>query len=269
MNAKNLIGLILTLSIFVVPGCGGGGGGGEDPNAPAILSLTASKSVALANGSDAITIQADVKKADAASAVADGTIVTFSVPDSAGALSASTAATSNGLASVTLTHPPVSGANFQATTVAGAAGSASGTATVKFINQPASADVFIAFKQPVTNLAALKFNLVNTDGATFDSGAQQLVAINAASGSLVAGNFIFGAKTTEIGLVNGGANGFITGTDPIIKVSYAIGSVSSLPTFSVDTDPVKFTAAEFSGGPTSPAVTASNIAVTVTFDTEK
>ena len=95
MSIKYFIGIVVIIATAALTGCGGGGGGGDsaDPNAPATIDMTASKNVALANGSDTVTIQAAVKKADGSS-VADGTIVTFSVATAT--LSAPTAATTHG-----------------------------------------------------------------------------------------------------------------------------------------------------------------------------
>lgn len=267
MRMRNLISLVLCLAAAALSGCGGGGGGGAaaDPNAPAAVRLTVSKAVALADGSDAVTVQADIKKADG-SAAADGTPVTFSVPDNSGTLSASSKTTTSGLASVTITRAPISGANNQAVTVTGTAGSVSGTAGVKFINQPTSVDVSIAFDQAVTDLAALSFKLNSTTGVTFDNAAQPISALNSATGSLVVGNFSTAANSNTIGLVN--ANGFNTGTATIVKATYAIGAGSSLPAFSIDPTPASLSATSTTGGATTPAVTAADMVVTVTFNTE-
>jgi len=261
MNKKYIIGIMLLLAAAALTGCGGGGDS-ADPNGPADITMTASRAMALANSSDAVTIQAAVRKADGSS-VADGTIVTFSVDTAT--LSSPTATTTNGTAAVSMTCAPVPGANFTAVVTA-AAGNASRTSNVKFINQPSSVDVSVRFNVAVTNLAALQFKLISAEGATFDNNAQLVSRINnaaAGSTSIILAGFDPAAKTLTVGLANPG--GFNTGTTPIIKATYAIAAGSGLPTFSVDA--AGFTATD----PQSvaiPQVTSAALVVTTVFDTE-
>jgi hypothetical protein len=258
------VGLIVFLAL-VLPGCSSDGNGGVviDPNAPAAVSVTSSKPVALADNIDSVEIVAEVKRLDG-NAVADGKVVTFATTDPDGSLSAASATTVGGLATVNLTHAPIVVGTNQTTTVTCTAGVVSGSTDVKFITQPASVDVFIAFDQAVTDLAALQFVLNNTAGAAFDNGAQLISAINAAeTGSVVAANFN-GVDSNNIALIN--AAGFNTGTLPIIQATYAVSA--GLPTFSIDQTPENFIATEPGLGPTTPPVTAANLVVTVTYDTE-
>lgn len=263
--------IVLCLSLSILSGCGGGGGSGAPADTPAsevaAVTLTASKSLVLADGTDAVTIGADVRKADG-TAVADGTSVAFSVPENSGILSAASASTTNGFATVTLTLAPISGQNNRTLTVRGTSGSITGVKDVKFINQPASADVLIAFDQAVTNLAALNFKLNSSAGASFNNSTQPVLAINGAIGSLVVGNFDGAVSSTNIGLVNGGAGGCNTGTAPIIKATFAVAPGTGLPLFTVDLTPATFTATDPLNGAVTPQVTAANTVVTVVFDTE-
>jgi hypothetical protein len=234
-----------------------------NPNAPTAVSVTSSKAVVLADGTDSTVISATVLKSNG-TAVADGTTVTFVTTDPDGNLSASSATTTGGVATVSLTHAPILGANNQTTSVTGRAGTASDSIVVKFINQPASVEVLIAFDPAVTNLAALQFVLKNTAGATFNVVAQPISAINAAAGSLVAANFA--ADSNTIGLTN--ASGFDTGTTPFIRITYDIVAGAGLPEFSVDAAAEGFIATNPSLGPTTPPVTAANLVVSATFDTD-
>jgi hypothetical protein len=262
MKRIALISLILILAVSALSACGSRSGGGADPNAPASVNVIPSKTVALATGSDVVTVQADVRKADG-TAVADGTVVSFSV--STAVLSAPSAATTNGLASVTMTCAAVPGANNYTAVVTAAAGDASGTKDVKFINQPVSVDVSIAFDQPVTNLAALQLKLNNGAGAAFNNADPQLIsAVNAATGSTVVGNFV-AANNNTIGLIN--AAGFNTGTTSIIKATYSVAAGAGLPAFSVDAA-ATFTATDKDGNATAPQVSSANVVVTTKFDTE-
>jgi hypothetical protein len=257
------VGLIVFLAL-ALPGCSSDGNGGVviNPNEPAAVSVTSSKAVALADNNDSVEIVADVKKLDG-NAVADGRVVTFVITDPDGNLSASSATTVGGLATVSLTHAPIVVGTNQTTTVTCTAGLVSGSTDVKFINQPASVDVFIAFDQAVTDLAALQFVLNNTVGAAFDNGAQLISAVDAAAGSVVAANFN-GVDSNNVALINGA--GFNTGTLPIIQATYAV--TTGLPAFSIDQTPANFIATEPGLGPTTPPVTAANLVVTVTYDTE-
>lgn len=262
---------LLLISLAVSAGCGSGGGGNGggtiDPNAPAVINVTASKPVALANTRDAVTLQATVRKADG-SAVADGTAVVFAIDSTGGALSASTASTASGLTTVSLTHSAVVG-NNRSVTITARAGAASGTKTVKFIKQPASASVYVSFDNAVANLGTLSFVLTNSTGsvtaaASFDNGAQQISALNAAAGSLAVGNF--GSGGNSISLINAG--GINTGTSAIIRVIYAISVGLELPVFSIDPFPSNFKATDPNFDPIAPAVTAGNVVVTAVYDTE-
>ena len=266
MNIKYFIGIMVIIATAALTGCGGGGGGGADPNAPATIDMTASKTVALANGSDAVTIQAAVKKADGSS-VADGTIVTFSVATAT--LTATSAATTNGTASVSVTCAPVSGANNFMATVLAAAGGATGSRDVKFISQPTSVDVSVSFDTAVTDLAALQFILKNTAGASFDNNTQLVSRINnaaAGSTSIIFAGFNAGAGSLTIGLAN--PNGFDTGTTPIIKATFAVTAGAGLPTFSIESTPGSFTATNLGNNATTPPVTAANMVVSTAFNTE-
>jgi hypothetical protein len=269
MKPRNVISLILILGLAALPACGKSKGGDDvvvppPANAAIKVDITPSKKMALANGSDAVTMQADVRNADS-TAVPDGTTVNFSVPAGTGVLSASTAVTANGLASVTLTRAPISGANNQTLIVTAAAGGVADTEDVKFINQPAAADVSVSLGRTISNLGTLQFNLNNEAGASMDNNASQAQAMNTASGSLVAANFNPAANSTTIGLVS--ASGVTTGTSPILRVTFAVAADAGMPAFSID-QATAVTATDSVNNPISPALTAADLVVTVKFDTE-
>jgi hypothetical protein len=267
-----IISALISLLLITLSGCGsssssssggGGGGGGGTPS----VGVTASRPVALAdNGMHAdgmVTITADVRNADGTPA-ADGTNVTFTAMSTVNPASATTV---GGLASTVLTEDPVLPPDTSTiTTVTATALGVSGSTDVKFINQPNSVEVFIAFDQAVTNIAALQFILNNTPGAAmFDNGTQPIAAINAAAGSLVFGNFNMLTDSNEIALAN--AVGFNTGLTPIIQATYDIVG-AGLPVFDAALPPAIFIATDPGGGATVPPVTAANVVVTMTYDTE-
>jgi len=135
--------------------------------------------------------------------------------------------------------------------------------------QPTRADVFIAFDPPVANLAGLDFKLNNTAGATFDNSTQPIAAINAAQGSLslALANFDVATNSNRILLINGAAAGINTGTSPIIRITYAISAGFGTPTFSIASQGT-FTAIAPDNSPVTPAVTAANLVVSVTYAAE-
>ena len=132
--------------------------------------------------------------------------------------------------------------------------------------QPVRATVLIAFDPTVTNLAGLDFVLNSAPGAAFDNNTQQIAAINAAQGqSLVVGNFNAVTNTNHIILANGSAAGIDTGTTPIIRITYDVAAGSGVPTFGIASQ-ATFTAIAPDNSPVTPAVTAANQAVTVTYE---
>ena len=266
---KNFIGLILLFffAALVLFGCGHSG---ANSNSGATIDLKATKGVALADGNDVVTVRAHVENADG-TAAPDGTSVSFTAVDSSGPLPSSTAVTSQGTATFSLTHAPITGATHVTATITASAGGASASRDVKFITQPASVDVFIGFNQAVTNLTGLRFNLISTPGATFDNFAQHISPMNnavAGSSTAVAANFDAASNSTKIDLIFAGLAGFDTGTAPIIKATFAI--TAGLPTFSIDevSSAATFTAIGPDFGATTPPVTAENLVVTTTYDTE-
>src|SRR6266567_7673811 len=103
MKTKVAFGLVLTFLLLAIYGCGGGGGGGS-ATPPVLLTVAQSATTANTNNnaintSVAITAHATVN----GMAVPDGTPVDFTVKSGAGILSAPSAATVNGAASVILT----------------------------------------------------------------------------------------------------------------------------------------------------------------------
>jgi hypothetical protein len=133
--------------------------------------------------------------------------------------------------------------------------------------QPVRANVFIAFDQPVTNLAGLDFVLNSGPGATFDNTNQPIAATNAAEGSatLVVGNFNATTNTNRIVWINGSAAGLNTGTTPIVRVTYDVAAGSGVPTFAIASQ-ATFSAIAPDSGPTTPPVSAANVVVTVTYE---
>ena len=128
------IGIIFMCLFFVSCGASGGedsssAGGGSNGTTTINISVSASSQSIAADGTSQTSITAAVTDKSGAN-VADGTQVTFST--TAGSLSAASAATGGGIASVTLTSPLTAGS----ATVTASSQGASGTVTVNFTPGP-------------------------------------------------------------------------------------------------------------------------------------
>ena len=97
--------------------------------APADVTLTANPSVIMADGQSTTIVTAQVSASNGSS-VPDGTLVRFAT--TSGTLSATSVAITGGIARVTLTSSPLSGAAVVTATFIGAGGGASGQTTVEF-----------------------------------------------------------------------------------------------------------------------------------------
>jgi uncharacterized protein YjdB len=75
----------------------------SDPNSPVSLTAVAAPDLILNDGADASTITVTVKPADSGGVIADGTVIDFQITQGTGTLSAASAMTSGGMATVSLT----------------------------------------------------------------------------------------------------------------------------------------------------------------------
>lgn len=103
---------VLCISLVILTGCSTGGDGGRGTGTETSATPTGSNSIVVsatpdglpADGSSTSTIIATVTCANG-DAAADGEVISFSIPSGAGTLSASTAETTGGVATVTYTAP--------------------------------------------------------------------------------------------------------------------------------------------------------------------
>ncbi len=211
------------------------------------ISLTASKNIALNNNSDLVNLTATISPA-----VPDGTAVTFTAP-SGTTISNVTPASGNVATAVAR-----STAHASVSITASFAG-ANGSTIVKFIPQPASADVFIALDSAIAKLDSLNLKFVNDAGATYTS-ATSLNQLLADAGSLLtAGPGVSDpANTISIGIIS--AAGFTTvANTPIIQLTYN-GITSGIPGFRVGS---VVSASTYPSVPLT--LSLSNFVVTVTY----
>jgi hypothetical protein len=253
MTIRNFFRLLTVVMAITVAGCGGGGGGGGGAvPLPATQTVTVqkSKSYALANGADSITLIATVSPA-----VADGTTVTFLVTSGAASVTPLTATTVGSKATAAVT----SGTTNNTVTVTASTGHGTGSATMKFIAQPASAVVNIALNTAIINLETLNFKLASDSTATFISSAELNQLLVDPTSLLTAGPGITDpVNTISVGLIS--VNGFSTvANTPIIQINYNI--LFGVPTFQVSS---VVSATTVPGIPLT--LTPSNFVVTVTYN---
>jgi hypothetical protein len=248
-----------------------------------IVTLTADKEIALANGNDPvsperITLTAEVKRADGTFLPGQG--VTFAITAGSGVLANAGAATNaSGLVSVTLQRNPIaSPATREDVTVTATTGGVSGTKTVRFINLPGSAALEIALNRVVTDLAILTFDLVSSptlSAPTFLAvtpiGAAITPPFIGPSGPGTQNTFTALLGSTTYSLFTSVVPGITTSVNgAIVGFTYGIDStIKSLPTFTVTTQPTYFPALTSGGVPVLPAVTQADFVVTTIFDTDK
>lgn len=185
------------------------------------LTMSTAKSIALANGTDTVTLTATLTNAP------DNTVITFAATPGTATLTSGTTSTSNGVATATAT---VKSATPGTVTITATSGSATATTTVNFIAQPTAMDVFVALNPAQPSLASLQFVVDTGAGATVPPTATVVNA--AATGSFVAVGPGSAANTTNVALIN--ATGFNTMTAPIIKLTYTITG-SGLPGAQINT----------------------------------
>jgi len=280
--------VIFAAMSILLGACGGGGDNGApappppDPTIATSVTMTSDKAIALANGTDPvsperITLTAEVK--NYAGTVLSGKTISFVITAGSGTLVNVTAATNaSGLATVQLQRDPIAAPNTREfITVTATADSASGTATVRFINLPAAAAIEVALNRVVTDLAILTFDLVSAPAQS----APTLLEVKPIGAAITApfigppspnqntfasllGPTTYSLFTSVIpGItttVNSAIVGFTFNIDPTIK---------SLPTFTVTTQPAYFPAITSGGFPVLPAVTEADFVETTIFDTDK
>lgn len=261
--------VLMVLLVSVLAACGGGGGGGIAPNS---VTLTANKQLALANGIEDVTLTAKVT--DGGGNPLAGTTISFAITAGTGTLhSADLVTSASGTASVKVNRGPVDApATNELVTVKATAAGSSGSATVKFINMPATATVQVGLTKAVSDIGILTFDLISTPTQTvsllaFDPIGAAITApfvgpgIGQTSFTWLAGGSTYAYMTSEIPGLAVAANsyflGFTFGIDP---------GNTELPTFVIGPDHI--TASNSGGYLILPALTQADFIAAVVFDTE-
>jgi len=248
-----------------------------------IVTLTADKEIALANGNDPvspdrITLTAEVKNADGTAM--SGQTISFAVTMGTGSLvNADVATNASGIATVKLQRDPIPLPNTREdVTVTATVDKASGTKTVRFINLPATVQLEVALNRVVSDLAILTFDLVSSP----TQSAPVLLEVKPIGlattppfiGPLGPGTqntFAAMLDTTTYSLFTSVIPGITTTVNgPLVGFTFSIDpTITSLPTFTVTTQPTYFPALTSGGYPVLPEVTQVDFVMTTIFDTDK
>jgi len=264
--------MLAALSLLLAACHSSSDNGGTAPN---IVTMTANKSIALANGNDIVsaeTITLTALVTDAAGTPLAGQTISFVMTAGTGSLvNASATTNASGIATVQLMRDPITPpATREDITVTATAAGASGAKTVRFINLPASAAIQVALTRTVTDIAILTFDLVSaptptpptflTLSATGEANIPPYVnGVNTYTAQLDTSTFTI--TTSVIPGFTAPAN------DPIVGFVYNISStIKELPVFSIG--PNHITGFDSGSFPLLPTLVQSDITATTTFDTD-
>ncbi len=197
---------LFAVCTMLIAGCGVDWLPLTDPDAPASVTVTQTPA-----SSNSVTISATVKKTNG-NPVADGTSVSFST--TGGSLSLSSAPTSGGIATVTLTS-----ADAGSFTVTASTGNTSGNAVVVFkdtVTLTASPNPITAINsQPATITATVK----NPDGSNVADGTAISFAITSGTGGTLPNS----SATTTGGVAT---VSFFSGTTGAFTITATVGAAT-------------------------------------------
>jgi hypothetical protein len=275
MKKRIAVSIVLFAALsLVLAACGGGGGGGGG-TPPNVVTLTADKSIALANGDDPVspelvTFTAHVTNAGGAP-LANQTISFVITAGTGSLINASVATGPSGTAAVQLMRDPITApASRQDITVKATAASASGAKTVRFINLPTTASIEVALNKQVVNLGWLSFDILTAPTQT-PPIFLQLSAIGAAD-TLPFQNGVntltFSTPPTYWILTTLDPGITTTPNGAIVGITFTIdATIKELPIFSVGPDHIAAYTPPLMD-PMVPAITQADFVATTTFDTD-
>src|SRR6266567_5121488 len=274
MKTKVAFGLVLTFLLLAIYGCGGGsgsgGGGGSGSATPPVL-MTVAQSATTANTNNntintsvAITAHATVNDV----AVPDGTPVDFIVKSGAGILSAPSATTVNGAASVILTSTTDGTSVVVSASNGGASADSAAIAfidanRVTEINVTANSTTGIVTGTPVA-ISASVFRLGGNGVApgSVPDGTIVSFAVSSGTGTLSAAS----APTTGgIATVNLSS----TVTNASVTVTAAAGAISNFVTVPFITQPTQAIVKVQTSGPLPANGSIAILNADITYSTNK
>ena len=227
---------------------------GANPNLPATLTVTAPATGAI--GATGVTLTATVNKKDA-TAVPDGIPVTFAITSGNGSLSAASALTAGGVATVTLSTNVVN-----AVAVAVTAGAATGTATVTFADPNAPATMTLA-ATPTTAIAGsavtITADVTRAAGGNVPDGTT--VSFSVAGGGSIPASAVTTAGRAQVTLTAGAAGTAV--------VTATAGSITRTVNVSVVTQPTKAIVKLQTTGTLAAGVLIGGVDVTLTYPQAK
>lgn len=228
----------ITLLLLILAACGGGGGGPATPTVA--ISVSPAKSPVL------VTYTSNTVRTTFPSpaTVLDGTQLNFTASSPNITLIPPTVPVAGGVATVRVKSSAPGKYLITATSTVGST-VYTGNATVTFIDQPATVQVYIALQPVVNNLGGIQFTVVNEPGI---SAFQNISSIN--PGFFSATNLSPGQapinNRTNVGAIS--ASGvYITSTAPLFRLTYTIGTNGGLPGFSIGPDPTSLLAIDANG----------------------
>ena len=277
---KRLGGYVVLVAVISIlfAGCGSDNGDDVDLSAASSVTVIADKEFALANSSEDITLTAEVKNVDGT--LLPGKAISFVITAGTGSLHNADAATNaSGVASVKLRRDPIAPPNTREdVTVTATVDSASGSKTVRFINQPSSVAIEVALNRVVTDLAILTFDLVSSPTVSkplllevTPIGLATTAPFIGPLGPGTQNTFAAMLDTTTYSLFTSVIPGITTTVNgPLVGFTFSIDpTITSLPTFTVTTQPTYFPALTSGGYPVLPEVTQVDFVMTTIFDTDK
>ncbi len=272
MNKRSVYLILAVVTLLLFTGCGSSSGGGGGAAASA-TTLTADKTIALANGTDPVSPERVTFTATST----PGTPVSFVITAGTGSLVNPAAATdASGNATVQLQRNPITGVNTREDiTVTATAAGASAAKTVRFINLPAQAAVTIALNRVIQDLGSLTFDVVSSP----TQSAPQFMLVTPLGAAIAfprigplgpgtQNTYTIAAGTTTYSLLTTVSPGITTRVnDPLVGFTYNIDpTIKSLPTFAVGTTPSAVTS--LATGAVAITVSKTDFVETTVFSTD-
>ena len=220
------------LMLLLVAACGSGGSGPSSTTIP--ISVIAMRSPVL------VTYTSNTVQT--ITTVPDGTPVKFTASSPAISLIPATTTVAGGVATIRVKSSAPGKYLITATSTVGTT-VYTGSASVTFINQPASVNLYIALRPTINSLGELQFSIVNDPGISvfqnYSSNPGFFFTTFPEPGSPPSNNRTNAAAISANGVT-------IASTDPLFRLTYSIGANGGLPGFTVDPASVQATFANLS-----------------------
>jgi hypothetical protein len=259
--------MMLAMSALLLAACGSS----DEAMVPlASVKLASDKRIALANGSEDITMTATVK--DIAGKALSGKSISFLITKGSGSLHGADLTTGpTGTAAVMVNRVAISPGTYEDVTIKATVTGAAGSKTVRFINLPTTMVAEVGLNKVVSNMATFTFDVVSTPT---QSPIPIVEPINqAATGAFIPNVNTFASllnfpNTYTLLTVNTPAITTVAGS-PVVRLTYLINqSITELPVFALGEDPLHVTANGPLPNADPIAVAPADLFMNQKFDTE-